>query len=149
MTDVIWHRHHMVPKHAGGTDEPSNLLKCNPAMHAMMHRIRYEETGDKYDYIAWKSLLKQMTYNEAQHEANRESGRRVMNALSSEEQSRRGKLQAQYWEVTYPSGETETIRSMADFAKEHGLCKSAMTKVSIGKRPSHKGFKCRRLGRYV
>ena len=49
---IVWHKHHIVPKHAGGTDEPSNLLKCNIAMHAFMHEQRYKELGDEYDKIA-------------------------------------------------------------------------------------------------
>ena len=49
---IVWHKHHIIPRHAGGTDEPSNLLKCNIAMHAFMHEQRYKELGDEYDNIA-------------------------------------------------------------------------------------------------
>ena len=62
---IVWHKHHIVPKHAGGTDEPSNLLKCNIAMHAFMHEQRYKELGNEYDKIAAQTLRGQIGKSEA------------------------------------------------------------------------------------
>ena len=49
---ITWHKHHIVPKHAGGTDDPSNLLKCNIAMHAFMHEQLYKTHGRWQDKFA-------------------------------------------------------------------------------------------------
>ena len=65
-----WHKHHIVPKHAGGTDDPSNILKCNIAMHAFMHEQRYKETGDEYDKIAADGLKGLISKAEAARQAN-------------------------------------------------------------------------------
>jgi hypothetical protein len=65
MTDIIWHKHHMIPRHKGGTDDKSNLLKCNAACHAFIHKVLWEEEGDQYDYIAWKALSGQISQMEA------------------------------------------------------------------------------------
>ena len=35
---IKWHKHHLIPRHAGGSDDPSNLLKCNVAMPAFLHQ---------------------------------------------------------------------------------------------------------------
>lgn len=57
MSKVIYHRHHVVPKHAGGTDDPSNMT-CPLTIeeHAEHHRYRYEMLGEWQDRLAWKSL---------------------------------------------------------------------------------------------
>ena len=52
-----WHRHHIVPKHAGGTDDPTNILKCNRPMHIMLHWIRWLEEGSHHDYNASRLLM--------------------------------------------------------------------------------------------
>ena len=41
----------------GGTDDPSNLLKCNIAMHAFLHKCLWEEHGHIEDKLAWLGLL--------------------------------------------------------------------------------------------
>jgi hypothetical protein len=52
----IYHTHHIIPKHAGGTDEPSNLIKLTVEEHAEAHRILFEKFGRKEDELAWKGL---------------------------------------------------------------------------------------------
>ena len=59
---ITWHKHHIIPKHAGGTDDPSNLLKCNVAMHAFMHEQRYREVGDLEDKLAARLLRTSNTW---------------------------------------------------------------------------------------
>ena len=55
----------MIPRHRGGTDEPSNLLKVNVKLHAFLHKLLWEESGEQYDFIAWKCLSGQITNEEA------------------------------------------------------------------------------------
>ena len=52
------HKHHIIPKHAGGTDDPSNLVELSIADHAEAHRKLYEEYGRWQDYVAWQGLAK-------------------------------------------------------------------------------------------
>ena len=66
---INYHTHHLVPKHAGGTDDPSNLVRVNKAMHAFMHRLRYQETGDYYDCCAANLLSGNWTAEQARQEA--------------------------------------------------------------------------------
>ena len=66
---INYHKHHVVPTHAGGTDDPSNLVKVNKAMHAFMHRLRYRETGDYYDCCAANLLSGDWTAEQARQEA--------------------------------------------------------------------------------
>lgn len=53
---TIYHMHHIIPKHAGGSDDPSNLIKLTVEEHAEAHRKLWEEHGRWQDELAWKSL---------------------------------------------------------------------------------------------
>jgi hypothetical protein len=66
---IHYHVHHLVPTHAGGTDDPSNLVRVNKPMHAFMHRLRYLETGDYFDCCAANLLSGDWTAEQARQEA--------------------------------------------------------------------------------
>ena len=51
------HTHHIIPKHAGGTDDHSNLIELTIEEHAEAHRILYEQYGRWQDKVAWQGLL--------------------------------------------------------------------------------------------
>lgn len=51
------HIHHRIPKHAGGTDDPSNLVELSIDEHAMLHKFLWEQYGREEDYKAYKGLL--------------------------------------------------------------------------------------------
>ena len=61
---TIYHNHHIVPKHMGGTDDPKNLKKLTVEEHAAAHKALYEEHGDDYDKWAWMGLLKMVSREE-------------------------------------------------------------------------------------
>ena len=54
------HKHHIIPKHAGGTDDPSNLIELTVEDHAESHRLLYEQHGRWEDYYAWQGLSGQI-----------------------------------------------------------------------------------------
>lgn len=53
---VVKHKHHIIPKHAGGTDDPSNITILTIEEHAEAHRILFEKYGKDADRLAWKGL---------------------------------------------------------------------------------------------
>jgi hypothetical protein len=61
----IYHKHHIIPKHMGGTDHPSNLVELTIEEHAEAHRKLFEEHGRWQDEIAWKTLSGQISNAEA------------------------------------------------------------------------------------
>ena len=67
MTNKIYHIHHIIPKHMGGTDDPSNLIRLTVEEHAEAHLKLYKEHGNKFDYIAYMVLSKQMGHEEANY----------------------------------------------------------------------------------
>jgi hypothetical protein len=56
MSRTIFHKHHIIPRHAGGTDDHSNLIELTIEEHAEAHKKLWEEHGRWQDQIAWKAL---------------------------------------------------------------------------------------------
>lgn len=55
-----FHKHHIVPKHLGGTDTPENLVLLHPYDHAIMHYVRwkiYRTYGDAWAFNRLKAWL--------------------------------------------------------------------------------------------
>ena len=52
----LYHTHHIIPKHAGGTDDPSNLIKLTVEEHALAHRKLFFIYGRWQDEMAYKTL---------------------------------------------------------------------------------------------
>jgi len=52
-----YHRHHIVPFHAGGKVHPWNEEYVRPHEHANKHLLRWVETGDVWDYLAYAALM--------------------------------------------------------------------------------------------
>jgi hypothetical protein len=74
------HKHHIIPRHAGGTDDPANIVELSVEDHAEAHRILYEQHGRWQDYAAWQGLSKQ---------TDRQDMRRLVVSLSTQEHSRK------------------------------------------------------------
>jgi hypothetical protein len=54
------HKHHIIPRHMGGLDHPNNLILLTVEQHAAAHKTLYEKYGKREDFLAWKSLSKQI-----------------------------------------------------------------------------------------
>jgi len=50
------HKHHIIPKSLGGSDDESNLVKLTIPGHAAVHKFMYEEYGRYQDKFAWQGL---------------------------------------------------------------------------------------------
>jgi len=51
------HNHHLTPKHLGGTDDPSNIVReVSITRHAMFHYANWQLWGSEGDLIAYRAL---------------------------------------------------------------------------------------------
>jgi hypothetical protein len=62
---IYYHKHHIIPRHMGGTDDPDNLVKITVEQHAALHKQLWEDLGNKEDYVAWQCLSGLLTMSEA------------------------------------------------------------------------------------
>lgn len=53
------HKHHILPKHMGGSDDPSNLIELTKEEHAQEHLRLFERYGKKEDLGAYYLLMGQ------------------------------------------------------------------------------------------
>lgn len=61
----ITHKHHIIPKHIGGSNDPSNIVELSIEEHAEAHRQLYELYGRWQDKLAWSALSGQISIAEA------------------------------------------------------------------------------------
>ena len=62
---IYTHKHHIIPKHMGGTDDPSNLIELTIEEHAQAHLDLYNKHGYMQDLVAHRMLLGQIDKAEA------------------------------------------------------------------------------------
>lgn len=103
------HKHHIIPRHMGGTDDPSNLIELTVEEHAEAHHKLYKQSGCPQDLIAWKMLSGQITSDDARRlaaafvmrtktkEKNSQWGARWYNNGEEEKKVRVGETPPENW----------------------------------------------------
>jgi hypothetical protein len=107
---MIKHKHHIIPRHVGGTDDSSNIVELTIKEHAEAHRLLYEKYGRGEDRLAWLGLSGQIGKDE------------ILKQISM---AQKGKKK--------PEGFGEKIRQ-ANLGKKHSLESIAkMSQIKKGK----------------
>ena len=76
--DVTLHWHHIIPKYAGGTDDPSNLVQLTVEDHAIAHLVRYRMYGDHRDKWAHQILAGLIDGEEFRRQGCRSTQQRLL-----------------------------------------------------------------------
>ena len=90
------HIHHIIPKHMGGTDEPSNLIELTPEEHAEEHKKLYEKYGHWQDLLAWKGLEKIFSHDDCVRMAILEGAKMGAKITNEKRWSNHSKKERQY-----------------------------------------------------
>jgi len=62
---IYTHKHHIIPRHAGGSNDPSNLVELTTEEHALAHKKLFFAYGRWQDEIAYLTLSGQIGKEEA------------------------------------------------------------------------------------
>ena len=165
--NIYTHKHHIIPKHMGGTDDPSNLIVLTIEEHAQAHLDLYNEHGYQQDLVAHRMLLGQINKAEAikllqkapksvrwkekmsermKGENNPMYGGGYWSDASKAKMSERltgNQYGSKHYIATDPDGNTHEVYNLAMFCREHNLNQGNMVKVSKRKYKHHKGWLCK------
>lgn len=108
---TVIHKHHIIPKHMGGTDEPHNLVELSVEEHANAHRELYDKHKKYFDYIAWKTLSGQITHSEAKHLARKHRDTSYMQTDDYRKKVSTGKKGCVAWNKGKQGVYTQTLES--------------------------------------
>lgn len=164
----ITHNHHIIPRHAGGSDDPSNIVSLTIKEHSDAHKTLYEQYGRWQDYLAWKGLEGIMNKEDIVKEKllicaslggkswkGRKHSQKTKEKMSKSAKGRKPSKAALIACMKYlksdknkksyrfinKNGQVYNIHGLQDFCMEHNLSKSAMSQVAKGIRNQHKGWK--------
>ena len=147
------HKHHIIPRHAGGTDDPSNIIHLTPEEHAGAQKKLWEQYGRWQDYCAWQGLAELSKDKEHISLMNREKNiaswkdpviraKRIAGMKAARGHDTRG-TQGKKYQVTFPNGKVKIISSLRKFCKQEGLNYNSFWNATIGTSRQHKGFKAK------
>lgn len=145
----LYHSHHVLPKHLGGSDNPNNLKRVTILEHVQIHKELYEQYGRWQDKLAWMGLaglidkqeiLKQVMLEGARLGAKRSNeiqGKHRKHDLSGNprkprkysNQSGSKNPNAKIYEITFPTGEKIITKCLVDFCKENNLNMKTLNKA--------------------
>lgn len=161
------HKHHIIPRHIGGTDDPDNIIELTPDEHAEAHRTLYEEHGRWQDKLAWQGLAglssKEDHIAELLSEAGK-TGAAIVNAnggwrTNNPEAAARFKHDfmkhrnhsgennpcAREYLITHPDGKTEQVKSLKTWCESKNLNYNSFHAQCVGRKSQHKGYSVKKL----
>ena len=153
------HKHHIIPKHMGGTDDTSNLIELTVEEHAEAHKLLWEQYGKKEDELAWKGLtgligkeelIKELMFlgqqkggfnnrGKIRGPQNIEHKNKIKESCKGKNKGKTG-MSKIYSEFIDPAGNKMAIQNLYTFCKKNNLSQSAMCGVASGKHKQHKGW---------
>jgi len=111
---MFFHKHHIVPRHMGGSNSPSNLILMTVKEHAQAHLELYNQHNKIEDWYAYQALSGQITSDEARRGVVRE--RMITNNPSKNPETIKKILKSREW--YRPSEETKKKTSAALLGKK-------------------------------
>jgi hypothetical protein len=103
------HKHHIIPRHAGGTDDTSNIIELTTEEHAEAHKKLYEQYGRWQDYYAWQGLSGLI--------GKEELIRQIQSVANSKPKSKETKKKMSEWQIGRKLSENH-IKNISDKQKE-------------------------------
>ena len=144
------HKHHIIPRHMGGTDDPSNLVELSIEEHAEAHHKLFEEYGHWQDKIAWLALAGRIedVIKETQRafftvDKRREWSERMRRNRRNGTVVNKPNINAKTYRIIAQDGAVEQVHNLRAWARNNGHCYEAARRVATnGKyRKTYKGYR--------
>ena len=163
------HKHHIIPKHLGGTDDPSNLVELTVQEHAEAHRLLYERDGRWQDYVAWQGLARLDANFDAASESIKAGAKKgnatmvarrkgkTMEEFYGPERTAEIKAkmykdrkfgktwQGKLYEITHPDGTVETVEGLRQWCLDRGYNPNNFGNACLRGSVTNGGFMVRRV----
>jgi hypothetical protein len=105
---TLTHKHHIIPRYKGGTDDPENLVEVTVTQHTMYHYCNYQLWGNVEDYVAWRGLSGQISTADFLYEkskiANLPENREKQKKKFKEIKHQQGEKNSQYGKMWITNG---------------------------------------------
>lgn len=163
LNKIMLHKHHIIPRHMGGTDDPSNLVSLTPAEHAEAHRLLYEQHRHWQDYVAWQGLAKLDANFDAAKQSIIEGGRKGGLAsrrtvqtpehrakISKMVKARRAENPGKTWngksyEITHPDGTIEQVEGLRQWCLDKGYNPNTFGNACLRGSTTNGGYKVKKI----
>ena len=93
-TTIYYHNHHIIPKHIGGTNDSSNIVRLTVEEHADAHKKLFEKYGRWQDKLAWMGLSGMIGKEEMMLLVNLESSKAFW---TEDERNKRSIISTKQW----------------------------------------------------
>jgi hypothetical protein len=90
------HKHHIIPKHMGGSNDPSNLVEVTVTQHAMFHFCNFQLWKKEEDKFAWLGLVGYLPKKELVSKLISHSNK--TRAISKQQRAKLSKAMTERWQ---------------------------------------------------
>lgn len=131
------HKHHIMPRYRGGSDDPSNLVEVSVVQHAMWHFCNYQLWGAPEDRLAWRALAgsigKEEIAIEKQKIGSAKGGAKVKQLIETDEEYRAKwseKVKKSHENPEYKKKNADHLRSIQHIGVEAARKPESRAKLS-------------------
>ena len=121
---IYTHIHHIVPKHMGGTNDPSNLIELTVEDHAIAHFVLWKIYKKWQDLCAYRVLIKEIDQKEVIKIVKQEAGR--MGGKANK-------------------GKSKSFASKTTPFSQKKICKFCNKQIDLGNYAKYHGNKCKTI----
>ena len=154
------HKHHIIPKYMGGTDNPDNLELLTIEEHAIAHKKLYEKYNNWEDKLAWHGLSGMISKEELiktlLHESAKKGAKIANEKMANMKiDPRKGKagnksgegvfikgnqITAKNYLLKNPEGIMVKVKGLSKWCRENGFIMGSFWKQVIERKGQHKGW---------